>query len=664
MLKFLFLLNVLLPSLSQAQTASADGKDLADLSLTELMDIPVDTVYGASKYEQKVTEAPSSISIITSEDIKAYGYRNLGEILRSVPGLYVTSDRSYSFLGFRGFSQPGDFNTGILVLVDGHRINDAIYNLVYIADEAVVDVDMIERLEVIRGPSSSIYGNSAFFGVVNIVTKRGRTMDGLQAASEAGSLGRFKNRATYGRKLGESGDVMVSASVLNSAGNRSLYYPEYGSSATDGIASASDDEHAYHLAGNASWHDLTLNAAFSNRTKKVPTGVLGTDFGTGEMKTRDSRAYVNLQYEHAFDETWKVTGRASYDWQDYVANYPYANGSPPPAVIRNHDGSYSRWARGELQLTRKIFDKHILILGTEYQKNFKLHQENYDEEPYSSYLNIDHSNSTYAFYGQGEFALGGNFLLNSGLRFDHFDSFGNTVNPRLGLIYNLHEKSAIKLLYGQAFRAPNDYELKYESAAFDLSTNLKPETIRTYELVFERYLPPGLRASAAVYRYDINGLIATATNSNGHNTFRNIDSVRAYGTELQLENRTKSGAQILGSYALQRARSLTAHQDLSNSPQSLAKLNASLPLIGDKVSTGIEAQYNGKVITPGRQKNGDFTVVNWTLTGQKFARGLELSASIYNLLDRRYSTASSANTRMDTIEQDRRTFRVKAVYDF
>ena len=87
---------------------------------------------------------------------KRYGYRTLADILRSVRGFYVTNDRNYSYLGVRGFSRPGDYNARILLLVDGHRLNDNIFGAALIGTEFPLDVDLIERVEIIRGPSSSL----------------------------------------------------------------------------------------------------------------------------------------------------------------------------------------------------------------------------------------------------------------------------------------------------------------------------------------------------------------------------------------------------------------------------------------------------------------------------------------------------------------------------
>jgi len=150
--------------------AQADPPTTLNLQAEEkllLQEIP--SVYGASKYEQKVTEAPSSVSIVTADEIKKFGYRTLTDILRSVRSFYVSYDRNYSFVGVRGFARPGDYNSRILLLVNGHRLNDNIFDSALIGTEGVLDVDLIERVEIIRGPSSSLYGSNAFFAVVDII---------------------------------------------------------------------------------------------------------------------------------------------------------------------------------------------------------------------------------------------------------------------------------------------------------------------------------------------------------------------------------------------------------------------------------------------------------------------------------------------------------------
>jgi len=175
MLLSLVFLVFLLVAVSHAESdglPETERPDLTTLSIEELMGIEVETVSGASRYEQPVSEAPASVSIVSAEQIKKYGYRNLADILQSVPGFSVTNDRNYQYAGIRGFGLPGDYGTRVLLMVDGIRQNEPMFNSVFIG-ELVVDTDLIERVEIIRGPGHTLYGANALMAVINIVTKRG-----------------------------------------------------------------------------------------------------------------------------------------------------------------------------------------------------------------------------------------------------------------------------------------------------------------------------------------------------------------------------------------------------------------------------------------------------------------------------------------------------------
>src|SRR3984885_8563706 len=187
----------LLPILALGQNTRATPS-LTDMSLEELMQINVDSVYGASGFKQKITEAPASVTIITSEDIQRYGYRTLADILRNVTGFYVTYDRNYSYLGVQGYGLPGQYNSSITLSIDGHRLNDNLYDGALIGSEFPIDVDLIDRVEVIRGPNSSLYIASAFLGVINIITKRGRDLPSVSAAASVASYGTLGARVSYG----------------------------------------------------------------------------------------------------------------------------------------------------------------------------------------------------------------------------------------------------------------------------------------------------------------------------------------------------------------------------------------------------------------------------------------------------------------------------------
>src|SRR5207247_1263804 len=188
------------------------------------MEVPV--VEAASKYRQKTTEAPSSVTIITSDEVKKYGHRTLADVLQTVPGMYVTYDRNYAFLGVRGVNL-GDNNNRVLLLVDGHRLNNSLSDSAYIGTEFILDVDLIDRVEIIRGPGSSLYGNNAFFGVINVITRKGPDMTGIGAegSGEIGSFDTWKGRATWGSKFENGLEMLLSGSFYSSDGQDRLYYP-------------------------------------------------------------------------------------------------------------------------------------------------------------------------------------------------------------------------------------------------------------------------------------------------------------------------------------------------------------------------------------------------------------------------------------------------------
>ncbi len=228
---------------------SPPPQSLTQMSLEDLMRLQVEPVFGASKRLQPVTEAPASVTIVTAEDIARHGYRTLAELLRSVRGFYVTYDRNYSYIGVRGFALPGDYNTRVLFLVDGHRMNDNVYEQATPGGEFGLDPSTFARVEIIRGPASSLYGTSAFFGVVNITTKNGAAMKGLTATVDGGSLGTRSVRASFGRQLTNGLDFAVSGAYTGVSGS-DLYFPEFDEPATNsGIVSKLDDEKVRNVFG-------------------------------------------------------------------------------------------------------------------------------------------------------------------------------------------------------------------------------------------------------------------------------------------------------------------------------------------------------------------------------------------------------------------------------
>src|SRR5258708_24355371 len=202
------LASVLLQALwivpAHGQNTEQPGPDLTKLSLADLIKVQIETGYGASKFGQNVTRAPASVTIVTVDEIQKYGYRTLADLLRSVPGFYVSYDPQDAYIGRRGISRPSDYNTLVLILIDGHRVNENVYDGTYIDGEFVLDFDLIDRVEIIRGPGSSLYGTDAFFAVINIFTKRGRDLKGTKVSLSAGGQQSYQGLVRYGRQFTNS----------------------------------------------------------------------------------------------------------------------------------------------------------------------------------------------------------------------------------------------------------------------------------------------------------------------------------------------------------------------------------------------------------------------------------------------------------------------------
>src|SRR6266404_6214709 len=213
------LLILALPAMNWAaeNPTATKPSDPTEIDFAEFIKMEIPVVEAASKYKQKITEAPSSVTILTSEEVKRYGHRTLADVLQSVPGLYITYDRNYSFLGVRGFNL-GDNNNRVLLLVDGHRLNNSLSDSAYLGTEFILDVDLIDRVEIIRGPGSSLYGNNAFFGVINVITRKGGDMTGhgAEASGEYASYDTYKGRVTYGNKFKSGLEMLFSGSIYES----------------------------------------------------------------------------------------------------------------------------------------------------------------------------------------------------------------------------------------------------------------------------------------------------------------------------------------------------------------------------------------------------------------------------------------------------------------
>jgi iron complex outermembrane receptor protein len=651
--------GVLLLAFVVATLRGAEAQQpLPELSLEELMRIDAGGVFGASERIQPVTEAPASVSFITAEEIARYGYRTLADILRGVRGMYVSSDRNYSLIGTRGFGRPGDYNSRILLLVNGHRMNDNFYGQAAIGSEFGIDPALFERVEIIRGPASSLYGDSAFFAVVNVITRSGASLGGASVVIEGGTLGTVLTRISAGRRLANGVDVALSSTYERSAGVERLYFPAFDAPSTsNGIADGLDGERFGQLFGQFRFKDLAVTAVYGTRGRHVPTASFGTAFNAQQPleQTTDRHTLVDVAYHRTFGPN-RVALRGSFDQFSYDGIYPFDAASGRPGAIGVDTVLGTRWT-GSAGLTRALPRRQTLTAGVELIDNVHQNQKNYYLDPPSLAFDTVRSSTQTAVYVQDEIRMRHWLIASAGLRYDRFDNF-DKVTPRAALIAMPSHNQSFKYLYGRAFRAPNAYELNtfYFGGAVN---RLRPESIDTHELVWERYTNDWLRTSVSTYWYKADGLITLVADDEAllATTFVNGGHVRANGLDLEAQMRLAGGVQSVVSYALQRARDLESGTTLVNSPGQMAKLRVSLPVASTRSFLSAELLSFSSRRTLAGATLSPATTVSITLLAP-LRRGFELTASARNLFDVVYAEPASDSHRQDVISQNGRTLRV------
>jgi len=636
----------------------APAQSLEDRSFADLMKLDAGQVYGAAERLQPVTEAPASVSFITADEIARFGYRTLADVLRAVRGMYVTDNRNFSLLGTRGFGNPGDYNSRILLLINGHRVNDNVFGQAEIGAEFGLDAAMFERVEIIRGPASSLYGDSAFFAVVNVITRSGASLEGGAATLETGTLGTRLARGSVGHRAANGLDLAVSGTYESSDGVDRLYFPAFdGPETNNGIAEGIDGERVKQFYSRLSFRDLTVTGAYGTRNREVPTASVGTlfNFQDPPEQTTDRHTLLHGEYVRAFNGT-RVTMRASYDRFSYEGTYPFAHPADGHPVISKDFVVGARWS-ASVGMTRAFAGQQTVRAGVEFIDNVRQDQWGYFDDPSTLVLDLNRSSRQHAIYVQDEIRLSGHFLVNAGLRYDGYEDL-KRITPRAALIFMPSPTQSFKYLYGNAFRAPSAYELN--SFYFgDGVSGLIEETIDTHEVVWERYTNDWLRTSVSAYWYRADRLITELfdpTTLLGV-TYVNQGEVRAKGFEFEAQMRLLGRAQAWLNYALQNAVDQETQQELANSPRHLAKFRLSVPGPAAESFISFEGQMLSRRRTVSGSEVGTAGIVNVSYL-QPLGRSFELFAGVRNLFDAEYEDPVSSRHRQDAILQNGRTARV------
>lgn len=649
----------LLAALLAPRAGAAEApRDLTALPLEQLLTMEV---FSASRFVQNASDAPSMVTVISAADIRTYGWRTLADVARSVRGLYVSYDRNYSYLGARGFLRPGDYNTRFLLQVDGNRLNDAVYDQAPLGGEFPLDLALIERIEFVPGPGSSIYGSNAFFGVINVITKKASDLPGARLAVEAGSAGVRAVSASRGWSSPGGAAFLLAASAHRSDG-RDLYYAEFDTpDQNHGIAAGLDYERGERLLASATAGTLAFSAMHARRVKGVPTASYFQPFNDPRSKTTDRQGYLNAAWRSRAPGPEQASARLF--WGSYDSFGDYVN--PDPQRSLNHDGSSARWWGADLSLVSTRFAGHTVLAGLDYQRDYRLRQYTFDVDPYYSYLADERRGRRAGIYLQDEVQLAPRLRLNLGLRYDRSAGLDGAWSPRAALIAQLGRSTTLKAIHGSAFRGPNAFERYYafpgEGGQLP-NHGLAKESIRSSELALVHQLGEGTRLSATLFTNRVGGLVTQTLYPDIPETrFENAERMRAHGAEIEVERHWRGGAALRASYSYAHAGHGGPGQEV-NAPSHLAKLNLAAP-VGGGWRAAFEAQYVGARSTQVGAASS-YVLANANLSTLRLMRNVEASLGVYNLFGRRYADPGSAEHLQKAIDQDGRSVRARIGYAF
>jgi outer membrane receptor protein involved in Fe transport len=627
--------------------------DLNALTLDQLMQVQV---VGASLHPQTLQDAPASVTIITAEDIRKYGYRTLGEALASVRGFYLTNDRTYETMGVRGFNLPGDYDSHLLVMVNGHNMADNIFDdMLFFGNAFPIPMNLIKQIEIIRGPSSALYGSNAIFATINVITKSPDEAGPLALTVDTGSFGEKKGQVVETASLGGA-KVLLSGTVYNNTGESPLFFPQYDTPQNNyGKAIDMNGERGYNFFANLVWRNWTVTAAFAGHDQIQPVSWGPTIFNDRGTQNDDKRNFIDAIYERPV-AGGTLQWRTYYDGYHYLSRFDYALSDGGVEENRQHD--LGDWVGSQLTYRFRPSSAGDITLSMEGKVDIRALLTDFDVSPAPvQYLNVNRPNRSLGLIFQDEKKLSRRWKLDVGLRWDISAYGSNFISPRGALLYQRSEW-AVKFLYGRSFRNPSAFQLFYSDGLSGLANpNARPEGADTVEVDVERKLGKRINVQASAYGYDLHDFLE-AVNVDGLNQYRNdATTIRAWGAELEVNGRPTDWLEATASYAFQRAHDNTILED---SPQQLAKLRFAAPL-GRRFDLSSGMQFESSRLTLAGNILKPVYLADFTLTSKRLFREFDARLGLRNSFNRSYSEPIALNGIVDSMPQPGRSFFVELI---
>jgi outer membrane receptor protein involved in Fe transport len=674
-------------------------QDFEELDLETLLAFSDTTLRIATRTEQVPDEAPGAVSIVTSDDIKAMGARTLEDVLRSIPGVDVTTDGlGRPLIVFRGVASgaTGGGSENVLILMNGHRIDEPIEGGAT-AINYLVPVGNVQKIEILRGPGSALFGSGALGGVIDIVTFTQRDFTGIEASAGGGSFatqeyavklgseGRSLKIAGYIQFEDTNGAVRIVGQDAQTGIDRAL--------ASQGIPAASlapgrstDDRRLLETNYNATYKDYDFNLRVSNQRSP---GFIGIAESLGSVNDLIHRQVsIDASRRQELSHGWTLRTRVSFaqnGMKRFLQAFPPGFVEPLPAggfaqfpsgvFVQEELNSRRYGAEGVAQ---KSFADHQIQVGAELGRESAFGSDlsgNYDFRTGAPQPDIrpldgaveDRGRGVASLFVQDVWSRSTKLTVTAGLRFDHYGDVGSVVSPRLATVFRLPKDAHLKLLYGRAFRAPALGEQFFSLPGFLGNASLEPETIDTLEAIFS-YNKKRLRLSGGLFQSFVrNEIVAEGPFVAGASRpLINAPGRDIRGVELEVRQGFGVGSSFFFNYSNQHSEEVDSGEPAAGTPSHIGNVGATFSLAGGtRITPSILFRSSRpRVADDPRSPIGGYALVNLAVRVPNVYRGIVVSLSAQNILNKLYYDPAPAGGVPGDYPRPGRRFFLSATYQF
>lgn len=465
----------------------------------------------AASTAQRESAAPAMSTTITSEDIQTFGWKTIAEAVNFMSlGVFTGDPLRTPDIGSRGILFENDDGKHFLLLINGHAVNDPLYGAARFDAGAGIPIELVDRIEVVLGPGSVLYGSNAMMGVINVITKNAADYSGVHAFGEA-DIGRaFRVGAGTGSKFtlaGADGEFTLGLEYQHQYGRNPdftvLRFPavdiqfqrtlprRWGGQLEEGYFTRAPSGHARLRVGD---FELNVSANLYDRGIPYASGFYYVDFNDDRSKELDRALRIDLRHQATLSSLVQLTSRVyadSFDYQRYLtADAVIGCQTISVETCRHYDAGRARWVGLEERLTLNWLQDQTLVtmLGVDVRaREVGAKQDQFDAATGDPIVptsgRLDDGGPSVGPYIQQTWNPATWLDLNAGARLDIDDRFSSVLSPRGAVMVRPFEKTTFKAIYAQAFRAPTWSETDLSNHTVAPSPGLLPERVRSIELV-------------------------------------------------------------------------------------------------------------------------------------------------------------------------------------